>query len=91
MINSKEDRVKFLKYDHNVSERLKAKRRREGNNNNNIYKEQDQNNYYNNVHLENDGMDQLYRSLPQPFINKKHLSSFDPPASSYFKSQKDVK
>ena len=51
MINSKEDRVKFLKYDHNVSERLKAKRRREGNNNNNIYREQDHNNYYNNVHL----------------------------------------
>jgi hypothetical protein len=43
------------------------------------------------VQLENDGIDQLYRSLPQPFINKKQLSSFDPPSSSYFKSHKDVK
>ena len=88
MINRKEDRVKLMAYDHNISERLKAKRRREGNNNN---REQDHNNYNNNLHLESDGVNQLYRSLPQPFINKKHLSSFDPPSSSYFKSHKDVK
>lgn len=65
-----------MAYDHNISERLKLKKNRKQS----VV-------HQGNLLSEADGIDQLYRSLPQPFINKKQLSSFDPP-TSHFKNMR---